>query len=125
MRLLAIACMLLGCGGDDSATPVDSAVDTSRSDAPADASFDAGTDATSGGDAQSTDASGGFDPTTVPGVVLWLDAARGVTLTNNAVSSWADQTTFRNDATQTNSALQPSLSGAAINGLPAIHFTAG
>jgi hypothetical protein len=69
-------------------------------------------------------AGSGSDVAAIPGVVLWLDAAKGVTETNGKVATWADQTTNHNDATQQNANWQPALVAAGIAGLPSVHFTA-
>lgn len=60
-----------------------------------------------------------FDPT---GLKLWLSADQGVTANGTAVSGWADQSSFGNNATQTASTNQPTLITGAINGKPAISF---
>ena len=69
------------------------------------------------------DATEPFSPASVSGLVLWLDAEKGVTGTT-AVSAWADQSGNGNNAAQASTPLQPTYRSAAVNGLPAIHFTA-
>ncbi len=71
------------------------------------------------------DATGPFDPSQLgSNLVLWLDGAKGVTQNNNAVSVWADQTSYHNDASggSGNGAHQPTINATAINNLPAIMF---
>lgn len=123
------------CGGDDvSVTPdagdndtgvaIDDGVatdtgtgnDTGTTD-------DSGTGNDSGADS-GTD-SGSWDPSQLSGLVLWLDAAKGVTQTNNNVSTWADQTSHKNDASGGggNQLHQPTVVANVINGLPVIRFT--
>jgi hypothetical protein len=59
----------------------------------------------------------------IPGVVLWLDAAQGVTSAAGKVSAWADQSGNHNDANQQNANWQPTLRATGIDGLPSVHFT--
>ena len=73
-------------------------------------------DAAADGDASA------FDPASLPGLVLWLDAASGVTQTAGAVSAWSDRTSNHNDALQPTASLQPTLVASGIGGLPALHF---
>jgi prepilin-type processing-associated H-X9-DG protein len=60
----------------------------------------------------------------IPGIVCWLKADTGVTLTSGKVSAWADQsgntTTF--NATQATANLQPTVTAGAVGGYPAITF---
>jgi hypothetical protein len=69
-------------------------------------------------------AGSGSDVAAIPGIALWLDAAKGVTATNGKITAWADQTANHNDATQQNVNWQPSVVAAGIAGLPSVHFTA-
>jgi hypothetical protein len=65
--------------------------------------------------------SSGFTPAAFGArLVVWLDAARGVT--GSPVTRWADQSGAGNDATQTVSGRQPALTASGINGLPSITF---
>jgi hypothetical protein len=57
------------------------------------------------------------------GLVLWLNAEKGVTGTAN-VSAWADQSGNGNNFSQAAGANQPSLTGNAVNGHSALQFTA-
>lgn len=89
------------------------------------------TDAATGSDAASNDSGGGgtdagsdsgsFSPTMLPGLALWLDAAKGVGGTTE-VGSWADQSGKGNNASKSDGGGSPSLMASAFNGLPAIHF---
>lgn len=88
--------------------------DASQSDAPQ--PTDAQTDSPI-----TTDASP-FDPSTLGGLALWLDANVGITKNNNGISAWADRTTNHNDASQGTAAQRPTFSASAINNLPAVHF---
>lgn len=92
---------------------------------------DASTDSASGNDAAPQDGAtdsptndaAEFNPGSVSGLVLWLDANKGITKSiSGAVSEWADQTTFMNNATQSTAVEQPTFTASAINGLPAVHF---
>ena len=65
--------------------------------------------------------SSGFTPAAFGGrLVVWLDAARGISGT--PVTSWADQSGAGNNATQTMAPRQPALTASGINGLPAVTF---
>lgn len=79
------------------------------------------TDSGSGGATDSGALS--FDVKSMPGLVLWLDAAVGVTKdVNNLVSLWADQSGKGDDLTP--SATAPTYLPAGLNGGPAIGFSA-
>jgi hypothetical protein len=54
---------------------------------------------------------------------LWLDAAKGITLTP-AVATWADQSTYGNNGAGGTGpgAHQPTVNATAINSLPAVEF---
>jgi hypothetical protein len=121
-------------GGAES--DVGSQPDSSTGSGEAASDMDAG-DAASGLDAFASDSpasdsgwreSGGdsdgsvFDPGAVAGLVLWLDANKGVTQIGGAVSGWADQTSNHNDASQHTATLQPTFAASAIHSLPALHF---
>jgi len=66
-----------------------------------------------GGAAMGGGAGGGIGA--LPGLVLWLDAAKGVTGTTS-VTAWADQSGNQNDLAGSGA----MLSAGAVNGLPAI-----
>lgn len=62
------------------------------------------------------------EPDELPGCVLWLDAAQGVTKdANNKVSSWQDRSGAGNDATASGSTM-PGWVENGINNLPAMDF---
>jgi len=71
------------------------------------------------------------DAATIPSsTVVWLDASNidgsnNSTLTNGAsVATWTDATVNGNDATQTNSSMQPTyVESSGLNGKPAVRFT--
>lgn len=54
-------------------------------------------------------------------VFIWLDAADAPSPVNN----WPDQSGNSNHATQSDAGLRPTVESAAINGLPAVLFSAG
>ena len=62
--------------------------------------------------------------TAVPtnGMALWLKADNGVVQSSGSVSLWADSSGSGNDATQSNSSYQPTLTSNAQNGFPCITF---
>lgn len=93
----------------DAATDGGGAIDAGGSDASTDVERDSGNDA-------------GFDVRSMPGLVLWLDAAKGVTGTT-AVTSWMDQSASGNDASPSGPAPPPSLAPSAIGGRPALHWS--
>lgn len=125
--LFPLACIVISCGGEtvgtdagrESAAEVDGTSDASGKDSSDDA-FDAANEVTAdAGD-------GGFSLGSVPGLVLWLDAAKGVTKNNqNQVSAWADQSGNMNDAFQSTASRQPIHNASGINGRPALHFAQG
>ncbi len=65
------------------------------------------------------DASLSFDPT---GLKLWLRSDQGVTQGGTGVVSWADQSTFGNNATQATDASKPVVQAGAVNGYSTIKF---
>jgi hypothetical protein len=94
------------------ANPADAMAD-SPADAPSDAVADAKTDAGDGG---------GFVVTSISGLVLWLDAAKGVTTSAGSITAWADQSGQSNNAAA--GTATPTLVSSSINSLPAAHFVA-
>ncbi len=62
-------------------------------------------------------------PSAIPGLKLWLEANAGIT-TNAAaqISTWADQSSNTNNATQSNTNYQPLYVTDALNGLPVVRF---
>ena len=53
---------------------------------------------------------------------LWLRSDVGVTASAGQVSQWNDQSTSANNATQSTSASQPTITASAVNGVAAINF---
>jgi RNA polymerase sigma factor (sigma-70 family) len=65
----------------------------------------------------------GLDPASVPGLALWLDAAKGVTAdTAGKVSAWADQGGPGQDLAQTDATWRPLRLDAALGGKPVVRF---
>lgn len=70
---------------------------------------------------RSTQQYSGFDPRSIPGCVLWLDAADSFTVTGtNPVTAWADKSGNGNNTTSYTGS--PTLNTNAINGRRAISF---
>lgn len=76
-------------------------------------------------------ASGGFDPRTISGLAVWLDAQATTTLNGGTapsdgtkISQWNDRTANARNASQGTSANQPTYSAAGLNGRPAVQFSA-
>jgi hypothetical protein len=114
--------LFLACGGSDiSIGGNDGGSDTSTADASTDTTGNDVAPQDGAMDSPANDAAE-FDPSSVSGLVLWLDASKGVTQTSGAISQWADQTTFMNNATQPTTVEEPTFTGTAINGHPAVHF---
>lgn len=66
--------------------------------------------------------SGGFDPTTIAGLKLWLKA-NALSLNNNdPVTTWTDSSGTNNHGTQSTAANKPLFKTNIINGLPAVLF---
>lgn len=67
-----------------------------------------------------------FAPTDVTGLMLWLDANEGVSVSGSNVTNWADQSGNGNDAAQPTGANRPSYSAtSSIRNLPGITFNTG
>ncbi len=66
----------------------------------------------------------GFDPKTIPGCALWLDAADSSTLTlsGSNVTQWNDKSGNGYSVSQSNASLQPTLTSSAQNGLSGIQL---
>lgn len=117
MKRLALALAFAACdvevrlGALPDASTADAIAGVDAGDA-SDASFvDVGVDAN-------------FDLKSLSGLVLWLDAGKGLTFNGSLVTAWADQSNNGNDATQATVANQPTLTASAIHGLPGVHFDA-
>lgn len=65
-----------------------------------------------------------FCPLALKDLVLWLRADQGVALSAGKASQWSDLSGYANHATQGVSASQPTLVPGAINGRPALDFSA-
>src|SRR5687767_12212210 len=64
-----------------------------------------------------------LSPANLPGLVLWLDADRGVVKdTQGNVLFWRDQSGVNNDAYQNHADYRPALLPKAIGGKPAVSF---
>lgn len=67
----------------------------------------------------------GFDPRSISGLSLWLDAgdASTITLNGSNVSEWRDKSGYGSPAaSQATAALQPAYTASAINGRPGVSF---
>jgi predicted Zn-dependent peptidase len=122
-----------GAGGAASATA--GAAGTSGAGGAADASGASGGAGAPGSDGGTTsdaadatsDASvgdGGFDVVSLPNLVMWLDAAKGLVTTTiggiQGVSIWRDQSPIHNSVTASGAA--PQLVSNAVDGRPALLF---
>ena len=69
------------------------------------------------------DFAGGFLPTDISGLVMWLAADLGLTLNNgDPVTTWLDQSGNGNDVTQAVAGKKPTFTTAIINGKPVVRF---
>jgi hypothetical protein len=59
------------------------------------------------------------------GLVLWLDAGKGIEQSGGFVSKWKDQSVNGNDAVQLSSSPKPTYVTNALNGYPVVSFTGG
>lgn len=66
----------------------------------------------------------GFNPRSISGLSMWLDATQGVTLTSSLVSTWADSSGNGRDVTQTTAARRPTYT-KTLNGRSVLSFDAG
>jgi hypothetical protein len=64
-----------------------------------------------------------FQPSSVPGLVLWLRGDLGISLNGSTVSAWADQSGNGNNATQSTGSSQPVLT-TSIGGQQCVSFNA-
>ncbi|MGA2618658.1 MAG: glycoside hydrolase domain-containing protein [Thermoguttaceae bacterium] len=63
------------------------------------------------------------DPQSIPGLVLWLDAAKGVAAgADGKVTSWQDQSGTLRRLSQDKAEFQPVLKAGVVNGLPVVRF---
>ncbi len=134
LTAVTITFLVCACGGDDSVQiplPGNEGGADSSTTSDANGGQDTGTNDTGiGADATPVDSGGPdnsqpFNPGGVNGLVLWLDAAKGVQANAGHVQKWADQTSFKNDASQFISGRQPVVNNGVINSLPALHFDKG
>jgi len=65
-------------------------------------------------------AGGGFLPTDISGLILWLDASEGITKSSDLVSQWDDQSGNSNDVAESTN--KPTWTDSELNGLPAVVF---
>jgi hypothetical protein len=63
-----------------------------------------------------------FVPTSLPGVILWLRADRGIVPNGTTVSGWNDQSGHGNNVTQATAANQPTFLNNALGGKPGLRF---
>jgi len=129
--LAAAAVMILcACGGSGD-TIIDGGNDGAANDG---TTNDAGSQDGSTNDVATDDApseASNFDPASVLGLVLWLEADVSSSITFyptdggvQNIATWADQTSHHNDAKglPESVARNPSVKNSAINTLPAVHF---
>ena len=65
-----------------------------------------------------------WTPAVIPGLVLWLEADRGVEAApGEGVTEWRDQSPLHNDARQGAEMHAPRLATNPLNGMPALEFT--
>ena len=141
MRKPGLACVvaLVACGGSDNTIIDGGPNDGTTSDVvPSDSgpANDSAADSPSPGDAGSdvTSDGGGFNPASIPNLVLWLEADVAASITTQVsdagvtkVTKWADQTSHHNDAAGIAQFLtaDPTLKSGAIHSLPTMHFDQG
>lgn len=131
--VLATFAFLTACGGSDAVT-----IDVPDTGGGNDTGtgVDTGTGNDSGtvtdasvGDAIAIDGTtidaGPFQVGNVPGLVLWLNAGKGVSTNQGGVDLWVDQSPAKNDAKQGIQARRPTPVSNGINGLPTVHFERG
>lgn len=65
-----------------------------------------------------------FLSTSIPAsnLALWLRADQALTSSDTSVSGWGDLSGWNNDASQSTSSNQPTITSSAINGYPALSF---
>jgi hypothetical protein len=85
------------------------------------AAVDAGVDQTAGDAA--AEAPPAFSPSMLTGLVLWLDASKGITVAAGAkLDQWTDQSGQGNSARQTTAASMPTYNTNVVHALPAVTF---
>lgn len=137
---LVAGVMAISCGGDDStniAVPdAGGGADTGGGGMDAGNQVDSGGNPDSGVPVDSStppDSAMTFNVGTVTGLVLWLDAGKGIKLGlapdggTAHIAKWTDQTSHGNDARGSGASQgrNPTQVMAGINGLPTVHFEAG
>ncbi len=139
LRALGVlAFVLVACGGGDSNVDdggSDGAIpdgtggkDVVAPDTGIDTGIDTGVMMDSGGGMDGTTesgadaADGGFDVGSISCVVLWLEASQKVTIVNNVVSAWGDNSSSNNNAAQGTANLRPAQVMNVINGHAVIRF---
>jgi hypothetical protein len=66
----------------------------------------------------------GFSPSSISGLMLWLDASAAGSITiGTGVSQWNDLSGNGRNATQSTGSKQPAYGSTAFNGLPGLTFT--
>jgi hypothetical protein len=108
----------------DATTPPSAAAPASEEKAPTAVGywkFDEGT-----GTVARTSTSPGFSPKSISNLGLWLDASAptSITLGTSGVSQWNDLSGNGRNFTQSTASQQPSYTQNAVNGKPAVTFTA-
>lgn len=76
-------------------------------------------------------AKGGFDPKSITGLIMWLDASDSSTITpasqpladTGAITTWSDKSGLGQSMVQNNAVNRPTYLASGIGGKPAISFT--
>jgi hypothetical protein len=69
------------------------------------------------------DTAAAWTPAMLGGLVLWLDAGKGITAASGAkLDTWMDQSGQGNHARQTSAASMPTFTASALRALPAVTF---
>lgn len=133
--IVAISVLLVACGGSetvnldggsDSGNPIVMSDGGNPNGDGGNPNNDSGLPGDDGGNVDGgSDTGGGFNVGSLSCLVLWLDAAKGVTQNMGNVSVWADQSGKGNDASQNINNRQPTLVMNGINSLPSLHFNQG
>jgi hypothetical protein len=64
----------------------------------------------------------GFDPSSIAGLAVWLDATQIASTDGTALSSWSDASGGGHHATQASGTLQPTYQTNELNGKPVVRF---